>query len=118
MKTKLFITVFAMFAFALAGCEKVEKHTEVCKVLSVDKQVKTSGSADGFSTDIYWLVTTDKGTYHLRTDGLWTCPEAVGKLKPDSVYNITVDGWLSSPFLGAYPFIVKVSPCREEGVVE
>lgn len=105
---KLPLTLLALLALTLTGCEPIEKHSTICKIRSIDKQVITSGSNKSFSTDIYWLVITDKGSYHLRTDGLWACPDAVGKLKVDSVYNITVDGWFSSSFLGVYPYIVKV----------
>ncbi len=96
-----------------AACQPVERHTSTCKVLSIDKQVKTSGSGESFSTDIYWLVVTDKGSFYLRTDGLWACPQAVGMLKVDSTYSITVDGWFSSTFLGVYPYIVNVNPSRK-----
>ena len=115
---RLIITIFAVLAVMLAACERVEKHTETCKVLSIDKQVETSGNEDGFSTVIYWIVVTDKGTYHLRTAGLWACADTVGKLKVDSVYDITVDGWFASPFLGAYPHIVKVESHQDKGGVD
>lgn len=101
-------------AVVLTGCEPIERHSETCKILSIDKQVETSGSGDTFSTDIYWLVVTDNGSYHIRTDGLWACPDAVGAIQKDSVYSLTVDGWFSSSFLGVYPYIVGVSPCMEK----
>lgn len=112
-KTKLLI--LALLAIALTGCQSIEKHTETYKVLSIDKQVETSGTKESFSTDIYWLVVTDKGTFHVVTEGLWACPDAVGKIQKDSIYDLTVDGWFSSSFLGMYPYIVDVSPCREKG---
>ena len=84
---RLIITIFAVLAVMLAACERVEKHTETCKVLSIDKQVETSGNEDGFSTVIYWIVVTDKGTY-------------------------------ASPFLGAYPHIVKVESHQDKGGVD
>ena len=107
MKAKLLIATIIL-SLILCGCEAVEKHTEVCKIQSIEKQVETSGDKDSFSTYIYWMVTTDKGTYHVVTEGLWACPEAVGKLKVDSTYRLTVDGWFQSRFLGAYPYIVNV----------
>lgn len=118
MKTtisKIICALIAILAPALTGCEPVSRHTEVCKVLSIQKQVETSGTQSSFSTDIYWLVLTDRGSYHLRTDGLWACPDAVGKLKEDSTYRITVDGWFSSSFWGIYPYIVKVDPTGQKG---
>lgn len=111
------LTIFAALVVLLVACERVEKHTETCKVQSIDKQVETVGNGDGFSTDIYWLVVTDKGSYHLRTNGLWACADAVGKLKVDSVYNITVDGWFASSFLGVYPYIVEVEYHQEAGEI-
>lgn len=102
------LLIILTLALTLSACEPVEKHRVTCKVLSIDKQVKQSGSADSFSTEIYWLVTTDNGTYHIKTDGLWACPEAVGQIKPDSTYTLTVDGFCQSSFWGIYPYIVKV----------
>lgn len=102
--------ILALLALTLVGCEKVDRHSVTCKVLSIDKQVETNGTKNSFSTDIYWLVVTDKGSFHLRTDGLWSCAGAVGKLKEDSTYYITVDGWFKSSILGVYPYIVNVAP--------
>lgn len=90
------------------GCERIEKHNVTCRILSIDKQTEQHGDSESFHTDIYWLVTTDNGTYHITTDGLWACPEAVGKLKVDSTYTLTINGWFKSSFLGVYPYIVKV----------
>lgn len=101
--------IFLACIFSVMACEPVDKHDVTCKVLSIEKQVEQSGSAEDFSTRIYWLVATDKGAYHITADGLWACPEAVGQLKADSTYTLTVDGWIRSPFFGIYPYIVKVS---------
>ena len=103
---RLFILIGILLL--LCGCEPIEKHKVTCKVLSIDKQVKQSGTAKSFSTDIYWLVTTDNGVYHIVSDGLWACPEAVGQLKIDSTYTLTIDGFCESSFWGIYPYIVKV----------
>lgn len=111
---KLILSILSLLTLTLAGCEPVERHTETCKVLSIDKQVETNGSGESFSTDIYWLVVTDKGAFHLRTDGIWACADGVGKLKEGCTYHITVDGWFSSSFWGVYPYIVNVTPCQEK----
>lgn len=105
MKRFLFIIALGLMLF---GCEPVQKHDVTCKILSIDKQTKQHGDSKSFTTDIYWLVTTDRGTYHITTDGFWPCPEAIGQLKVDSTYTLTVDGWCKSSFFGIYPHIVKV----------
>lgn len=102
---KLFLLLLT--SFALVGCQKIDKHRVTCKVLSIDKQVKTSGNKDHFNTDIYWLVVTDKGTFHARTDGYFGCAEAT-TLSKDSTYTLTIDGFFQSSFLGVYPYITKV----------
>ncbi|MCM1147309.1 MAG: hypothetical protein NC344_05675 [Bacteroidales bacterium] len=71
------------------------------------QQVKTSGNKEHFITDIYWLVVTDKGTFHARTGGYFVCAEATA-LQKDSTYTLTIDGFFQSSFLGVYPFITKV----------
>lgn len=108
----LFILALVVLIPAIAGCEPISRHTTTAKVLSIDKQVKTGGSDKGFSTDIYWMVVTDGGTYHVSTDGFFRCPEAVGILKPDSTYLLTIDGFFECPFLGMYPKITKVEKAR------
>lgn len=104
---KKIFSLLLLTSLILAGCQQIEKHRVTCKVLSIDKQVKTSGDKDHFSTDIYWLVVTDRGTFHARTEGLFGCPEATALLK-DSTYTLTIDGFFQSSFLGVYPFITKV----------
>ncbi len=105
MKKNLFLLLLT--SLILAGCQQIEKHRVTCKVLSIDKQVKTSGDKDHFNTDIYWLVVTDRGTFHARTDGYFGCAEATA-LQKDSTYTLTIDGFFQSSFLGVYPFITKV----------
>lgn len=106
--------LFAAVALMFLSCEPVSRHSIQCKVLSIEKQTEQSGSAKSFSTIIYWLVITDRGTFHITTDGLWACPEAVGCLKPDSTYILTVDGLYQSSFFGVYPYIVKVDNLKAQ----
>lgn len=104
MKKNLFLLLLT--PLLLSGCQPIEKHRVTCKVLSIDKQVKTSGNKDNFTTDIYWLVITDQGTFYARTDGYFGCAEATA-LQKDSTYTLTIDGFFQSSFLGVYPFITK-----------
>ena len=105
MKLKLLFISLLLF---LSGCTQIHRHKEKCKVLTIEKQVEQQGSSESFSTRIYWLVVTDNGTYNITTKGLWSCPEALGKLKEDSTYLLTIDGFYESSILGLYPYIVKV----------
>lgn len=108
MKRKIVRILLFIIALIFCQCQRIDKHEITCRVYSIEKQVKTSGSKESFNTDIYWLVTTDRGSYHIVTDGLWACPEAVGQIKADSIYTLTIDGWFESSFWGMYPYIVKV----------
>lgn len=108
MKVPIKHICIAISALILFACEPIDTHSVTCRVYSIEKQVVHSGDKDHLYTDIYWLVTTDNGTYHITTDGFWACPEAVGQIKVDSVYTFTIDGYKSS-FWGIYPHIVSVS---------
>lgn len=103
---KKIVTITALMLI-LCGCEPVQKHTETVKVIAVEKQTETSGNKDKFSTHIYWLINTDKGTYQVETSGLWACPGAAS-LKVDSTYTVTIDGFFKSSFLGLYPYITEI----------
>lgn len=100
--------ILSIVIIALCSCERIEKHDVTCKVYSIEKQVEISGYKESIDTNIYWLVTTDNGSYFVTTSGLWACPEAVGIIKENNQYTFTVDGWFKSSILGEYPYIVKV----------
>lgn len=100
------IAIITALTLILCGCEPVQKRTETVKVIAVEKQTVTSGYKDNFSTHIYWLINTDKGTFQVETSGLWACPEAAS-LKVDSTYTVTINGFFKSSFLGVYPFITE-----------
>lgn len=82
--------------------EKTQRHT----VLSIDKVENTEGDSEGFSTRIYYIVSTDRGAYHVRTAGFNAAPECAG-IKVDSTYLLTTRG-ISVPFIGVYECIIKV----------
>jgi hypothetical protein len=81
---------------------RVEQHT----ILNIDKVEKTEGNSDGFTTRIYYIVSTDKGAFHIRTEGLNAAPECAG-IQVDSTYILTTRG-TSIPIVGVYKCIVKV----------
>lgn len=82
--------------------EKTQRHT----VLSIDKVESTEGDSKGFSTRIYYIVSTDRGAYHIRTAGFNAAPECAG-IKKDSTYLLTTRG-ICVPFIGVYECIIKV----------
>lgn len=101
------IATITALMLILCGCEPVQKRTETVRIIAVEKQTVTSGNKDNFSTHIYWLINTDKGTFQVETSGLWACPEAAS-LKVDSTYTVTINGFFKSSFLGVYPFITEI----------
>lgn len=81
---------------------RVEQHT----ILKIDKVESTEGDSDGFTTRVYYIVSTDKGAFHIRTEGPNAAPECAG-IQVDSTYILTTRG-TSIPFIGLYKCIVKV----------
>lgn len=79
--------------------------TEVHKVYSIDKVEKTVGDSDGFTTELYYMVTTDKGAYKIVSEGFNASPQYAG-IQKDSTYVLTTRG-VKFPFLGIYPKIIS-----------
>ena len=77
------------------------------KVNQVDKIEKMSGNKDGFNTEIYYLVYSDKGTFRINISGLLAYPEFAGKMKKDSIYTIRVCG-VELSYLGIYRNVIEV----------
>lgn len=77
------------------------------KVGKVDRIEKTSGNKDGFNTEVYYLLYTDRGTFRINIDGFIAHPEFAGTMKKDSIYDIIVCG-VEVPFLGMYRNVIDV----------
>jgi len=60
-----------------------------------------------FTTDVYYLLSTDHGTYRIGIDGVFAHPEYAQRIKPDSIYEITAIGQ-SIPFMGVYPRVKEL----------
>ena len=104
-KVLAFLLALAIIMFGVLANfvnEKTQRHT----VLSVDKIESTEGNSENFQTLVYYIVSTDRGAYHVRTKGLNAAPECAG-IKKDSTYLLTTRG-ISVPFLGIYGCIIKV----------
>lgn len=109
MKTQKLDSVFmAVVGVAVLVCafafSMINKRTEEQTVLSIDKVENTSGDSNGFSTEVYYIVTTDKGVYRIETTGFNAHPECAG-MKKDSTYMITTRG-VNVPYLGMYQSVI------------
>ena len=101
----------AIFVIAFIGCiwfvTFSNQQTLKVRVNKVDKIEKVSGSKESISTQIYYLLYTDRGTFRINIDGILAHPELAGKLEKDSVYEISVCG-VDVPFWGVYRNVVDV----------
>lgn len=95
------LIIGVVFATEFAN-EKTQMHT----ILSNEKVEKVHGNEDGFTTEVYYLVTTDKGAYKVVMAGFNAAPQCAG-VKKDSTYRLTTRG-LEMPFFDIYPKIIKV----------
>lgn len=106
MKKVLFIlTAIALIAIGIY-VNFINETTQQHKILSIDKIEATEGNSEGFKTRVYYQVSTDKGAYHIRTDGINAAPQCVG-IKKDSVYTLTTRG-VNIPIIGVYSCIIDV----------
>ena len=108
---KKYRIVFWVFVVALLiggsiATDFANRQTQVHTIRSINKVEKTHGDADGFTTEVYYLVTTDKGAYKVVMDGFNAAPQCAG-VKVDSTYTLTTRG-INFPFLDIYPKIIAV----------
>lgn len=99
MKYIIILFVCVTLLLYINGCNC--SNTVECTVYSIEKIQDIREK----HTEIYWLVSTDKGTYSIQSSGMWAHPELLGKIKVDSTYIFTVEGF-NVPFLGEYPRII------------
>ena len=106
MKKRLIIILATVFIAACVCANFVNKTEQPHKVLSIDKIEAAEGNSDGFSTRVYYQVSTDKGAFNIRTYGLNAAPQCTG-IKKDSTYVLITRG-ISAPIIGIYPCIIKI----------
>lgn len=68
--------MLALLIGAICWLRFSDEHTITATAYGVEKITKTYGDKDGFNTDVYYLLTTDHGTYHIGIDGLFALMEA------------------------------------------
>lgn len=113
MKKFLLVALIAVVSL-LASCSRNQRFQEgnrelydTITVYSVDKIVETSGSKERFSTETYYLVSTDKGAYRIDLYGIWGNPQLVGVVKQNKTYIVKTE-WFNAPILKEYKRITKL----------
>ena len=102
------VIFFVIFSVGYGVTKLSNEDAVQCTIISVDKVEATNGSSDGFYTEVYYIVTTDKGSYQIETSGINAHPECLA-MKKDSTYIISTRG-VYLPILGLYPNIISFKP--------
>lgn len=102
------LTLVAVFFSSCSSFEvnKVEK----CKVIDLQQQQLISGTKDNMSTEIRYLVITDKETFICESslvNGKFDNSDIFFRLKKDSVYSFKVEGYKKS-FVYDYRNILEI----------
>lgn len=109
MKTN--ITMLAIVLMIFTSCASFEvNNVENCKVMDLQQQQLISGSQSGMSTQIRYLVITDKETFICESsllNGKFDNSDIFFRLKKDSVYNFKVEGYGKS-FIYDYRNILEI----------
>lgn len=100
------VILIAVFIGCCIYANFYNRTTQQHTILSIDKIESTEGDSDGFHTRIYYQVSTDKGAYHIRTQGLNAAPQCAG-IKKDSIYILVTQG-VGIPIIGVYPCIIEI----------
>lgn len=110
MESKYRVALWCVLCIVIVGliylCRFYNETTQEHKVYSIDKVENTTGDSEGFTTEVYYFVTTDKGAYKIVMDGFNAAPHCA-RIQKDSSYLITTRG-IKIPFLGIYPNIIEV----------
>ena len=109
-KTRIIIQIIFAIIIALLICLSTylknysNSQKDTHKILRIDKVESVQGDNNGFTTSVYYMVSTDKGAYKIKTSGLNACLECTG-LKEGETYILITRG-MNIPILGMYPNIV------------
>lgn len=109
------VTMFIILIALVFVIEYLVKFSneETCRhtIQSIDKVENVSGGKGYFSTSVYYIVTTDKGIFHIETSGFNAHPECAA-VKKDSTYALTIRG-ITIPYLGIYSSIIGYRKINE-----
>lgn len=101
------IALLAIFLGTIAYMNLGEPRNVDIKVNKIERIERVTTVNKELSTDIYYLVFSDKGTFRVSIDGLFASPGIIGELKEDSSYTARVMG-IDIPVLGIYSNIVSI----------
>lgn len=107
---KIIGTLLALAALVALSCwiGFSNEHTTTVTAYGIEKITNTHGNKDGFSTDVYYLLSTDHGTYRIGIDGIYAHPEYAKSIKPDSVMKLPLSG-------SRYPLWVYIRELKSYG---
>ena len=85
----------------------------VVRITNITVQQNVSGGSEdaGVSTSYRYIVSTDRGIFHISPDGLYAST-AFGKIEAGATYRIFHRGY-TIPFLGIYPHITHAELLTE-----
>ena len=103
-----FVTLLLIFCNRSQNYTKGEEYLyDTIRVFSVDKMVETSGTANSINTDIYYLVSCDKGAYRIDISGIWANPQLIGVIKPNGTYVVKT-AMFDAPIIKGYRRITRL----------
>lgn len=108
------LILFTFIILLLASCSRSQNYTngekylyDTIRVFSVDKMIETSGTSDSFDTEIYYLVSCDKGAYRIDVSGIWANPQLIGVIKPNGTYVVKT-AMFDAPIIKQYKRITRL----------
>lgn len=105
----LFIIVIALLFGALVYCFTLANKRNInARVVKVDKVEEIKRNDSGITTDVYYLVFTNKGVFRVNIKGLLARPHLAGKIKQDSLYRFELVGF-EIPLLGVYSNVLEAN---------
>ena len=100
--------IFAVFCIAVwLFAEMYNPHSVDCTVTNVQLVTDVQGSDGTVTTTVYYMVTTDKGLFKLKTNGINAASGIISKVEAGNSYLFEVRG-IEFPFFGMYANIVHV----------
>lgn len=99
---------FAVFIFSMAA-PFLNEHVDTYSVSKITEVQDTHGDENGFSTDVYYMVYTDKGAYSIQMTGFNAHPECAGQIYATDTCRFAMrTRGIRIPFLGIYPNIIEI----------
>lgn len=103
----IILTFLLICLSVIANYSHTEKIEILVKSLVTQQEIHGSGDKDNntISTTYKYLVNTNKGTYCITPEGLYSS-KCFGSLEENKTYVIITRGY-SFPLVGMYPYIIE-----------